>query len=104
MASMKPVGGRLDFQHDDVCRKTRVQFTNDGGRRCGASKIHTQMSDLGSCVDAGIRSSGPAEFHFRSEVILGRASKLALHSPRIALLLPSAVAGAVILERELPGF
>ena len=62
------------------------------------------MRHLSDGVYACVGTAGPLNLDFFSQEILGRLAQLALHGSRVVLLLPTAVLGAVVFERELPGF
>ena len=55
-------------------------------------------------MHARVGPAGTLDLELGSQEILSRLAELALHGPRVVLLLPAAVFGAVIFERNFPGF
>lgn len=60
-----------------------------------------QMGDLGKGMNAGVGPAGPLDLHLSPEELPGGIDQGPLDAPRVFLHLPAAVAGPVILQREL---
>ena len=63
---------------------------------------HPEMGDLSESMDAGIGASGTLQFDLAAEEVLGSLAQGSLNAAGILLVLPSAVAGAIVLEGQLP--
>ena len=60
-----------------------------------------QVGDLGKGMDAGVGPAGPLDLHLPPEELPGGIDQGPLDAPGVFLHLPAAVAGPVILQREL---
>ncbi len=66
--------------------------------------MRPDMRYLGNGMHARVSTAGALDLELGSQEILSRLAELALHGPRVVLLLPTAVFRAVIFERDFPGF
>jgi hypothetical protein len=66
--------------------------------------MRAEVRYLGDSVYARVGTAGALDLELGSQEIFGRFAKLALHGSRVVLLLPAAIFGPVIFERDLPGF
>ena len=66
--------------------------------------MYAQVRHLGAGVYTGVGTAGTLDFDIRAEEVLSRFAELALDGAGVLLLLPAAVFGAVVFQRELPGF
>lgn len=60
-----------------------------------------EMGHLGEGMDAGVGATRTLDIHLRSEELPGRSDQGPLDAPGVLLRLPAAVAGSVVLDRQL---
>jgi hypothetical protein len=99
MTGMKTGVDTFDLEHIDIRREVVVQPVQDFLQREGSGCF--KMSNLPQGMNPGIRSARALNVHGLTENLLRRPNQRALNAPRIFLGLPAAVAGTIILERQL---
>src|SRR4051812_33259019 len=100
MARVKAVRDTVYGEHVDIGRQRVV----DAAPQCfGRQRLsHIQMRNLPQRVDTGIGASRSHELEaLVADRFADRTFELALHGPRVLLLLPAAVARSGVLDREL---
>ena len=93
--------GRGDLEEMNVGRQRLLEPARELVDRHRAARL--QMRDLGERMDAGVGAARAAEIDAFAHRLLDRAPELARDRPGVLLLLPAAVARALVLERQLPG-
>ena len=98
-----------NVENANVGRQALIQRPQNGvGRREATLRFglgtHAQVRHLSSRVDSGVGSPSGLNLHLGVKEILCCLPELPSHGPCVILLLPAAVLGAVVFQRELPGF
>ena len=100
MARVKAAMDLRNFEDNDTGRKQVVQSALDEIRFMTNGNGDFDVCDLTKSVDAGISSAGALHFDVASKDVSRRLSKFAHHSAGIFLILPAAVARAVIFQQD----
>ena len=92
---------RGEFQYDDVRGQKVIEPFQDDVRFMANRSRHLQVHHLSERVDAGIGSAGAHDFNVALKNFFGRLAQFAHDGAGILLILPAAVAAAVVFQQHL---
>src|SRR5215510_10399617 len=109
VARMKTIVGLFDLQDVDVRRQPVIYGVEDLLRtgnvfRPASARREFQMGDLRQRMNSGVGAPRAADLDLSIEEIFSGLAQFAGDRARVRLLLPSAVARAVVFKGEFPGF